>query len=525
MPTDKKIELEAPAPYEPIVFDEPRFYFSALERSTVKTVLTGVFLFFTLIAATLLYSGFPRQVFSPEYTFSFSFPAISLRELFGPETSLGMLLAFFLIHEALERKNGARSLVAFRRTKKPLPKNAAVFLHPQTIKFLERVCQAMQKKDMDALIPVILREFLKSARMSQVLKHLEIDEASFAKDVSTLQGLMDDTFEKEKAFSPRGEFFQRLLREGLLEALNLGHAYVMPEDIVLATLDEEIPVLKTFLQRWNMHQDDLRAIVHVLDASNRHFSRRGSRSIKHRVMNRAWTAKPTYHLDQYAQDLTDLARAGYAGFLVGHQGEVGTVLRILNRAAKNNVLLVGEAGAGKTTILEHVAWLITREEVPEKLFDKRLVVLDVGLLIAGTKNAGDLHNRVVEVMNDVLRAGNVILAIPEIHTLLTAGGSEGISISTVLGPVFSGGALQVIGLTDAKQYHSIIEPHAEFKNHFDVVEVKEIDEKDALRVLAGQARVLEDMEGITISYPALKKTIELSKRYIHDKPLDRKSVV
>ncbi|MDO8558034.1 MAG: ATP-dependent Clp protease ATP-binding subunit [bacterium] len=525
MAKEQKIILDAPPPPSSSVkFDDPNFYFSAIERKVVRGGFVAAFCFFAVVAVSLLFSGFPRQIFDPRYVFSFSFPANALKDLFGPEISLGMLFALFFVHEIFERKHGMRSLIAFRRSKKPLPKNAAIFLHPLSIAFLGRVCCAMRGKDLDALIPIMLREAMAHKRIQKALGYLEIDVTSFAKDLETLQGLMDDTFEKEKSFSPRNEFFQRLLRESLLESLNLGHEYVMPEDIVLSTLDEEIPALKTFLQRWSVHQDDLRGIVYALDASSRHFLRRGSRSIKHRVMNRAWTARPTYHLDQYAQDLTDLARAGYAGFLVGHREEVGIVLRILNRATKNNVLLVGETGSGKTTIVEHIAWLINREEVPQKLFDKRLVVLDVGLLVAGTKNIGDLHRRVVEVMNDIARAGNIILAIPEIHTLLTTGSGEGISISTVLGPMFSGGAFQVIGLTDAKNYHAVIEPHAEFKNNFDTAEVKEIDEKDALRVLSGRARILEDVEGIAISYPALKKTVELSARYIHDKLFPAKAL-
>lgn len=507
-----------------MIFNDPRFFFSKAERRATGIVLGIVFWFFAFIAGALVYYGLPREIFSPDYVLSFRFPAAALRDIFTPEVSLGVLIFLVLLHGVLERGKGDRSLAAFRRSKKAIHANGAAFLHPGTFSMVGRIIEEMRGRDIDSLVPVILQCSIEDKRIKSILAHLEIDREGFIKDLLMLRGLMDDSFEKEKIFSPRGPLFQRLLRESLLEALNLGQDYVMPEDLMLAILDENIPALKTFLARWNIRQDDVRSIAYTVNMSRRHFLRRGSRTVRHRIMNRAWTARPTYTLDRYASDLTDLAREGYAGFLVGHQVEVNACLRILNRVSKNNILLVGEAGSGKTTILEHIAWLISREEVPQKLFDKRLAVLDVGLLVAGAKNVGDLQNRVVEVVNDVVRAGNIILAIPDIHTMLTAGQGEGVSISTVLGPVFAQGAFQVIGLTDPQSYHKIIEPNSNFKSHFEMVTVKEICSEDALQVLAARARTLEQFEGITISYPALKKAIEFSDRYMHDKQFPAKAL-
>ena len=509
----------------PVVFRDPRLSLTPLERSAARFAFRALFFFFAAVAALLIYFGFPREAFSPEYVFSFAYFLQALIAITTPEFALGILIAFFLFHELLERGRAARSLAGFRRRAFAMPKNIVPFFHPETFRILEQVASDMRGKDTDALVPTMLSRAFACPRLVRALTYLEIDALAFAKDVQVLQNLLDNTFEAERLFTLNNELFRRLLREALLEAINLGHTYVLPEDLALAVLDEEILALKTFIARWSITQDDLRSISFVLENSRRHFFlRRGSRTLKHHIMNRAWTARPTPLLDRFAHDLTDLAREGYAGFLVGHQGEANAVLRILNRATKNNVLLVGEAGSGKTTILEHVSWLITREEVPPKLFDKRLAVLDVGLLVAGAKNVGELQQRVVGVVDDILRAGNVILAIPEIHTLLTAGASEGVSISTVLGPVFSQGAFQVVGLTDAKSYHMLIEPHADFKNHFDTVEVAAIGAKDALQVLSARARALEEFEGIAISYPALKKTIELAERYVHDKLFPAKAL-
>ncbi|MDP3963824.1 MAG: ATP-dependent Clp protease ATP-binding subunit [bacterium] len=518
---------DVPAPPPTVYFDHPYFRLSPFERHGARFAFRLLFGIALAIMGLLLYAGFPRFALTAEVEDLFRFSFEGLMALFNAEFSLGLLIAFFLAHEAAEYGRGADSLIALAR-KRAIPDriNGADFLHPDTHHIIEHIIDHMRDKDIDALIPAVLGETLTHPRLQKAFAYLEIDRKAFAADLKNLQGILDYEFEPEKLFSYRSQVFQRILREGMIEASRLGHEYVMPEDLMLAVLDEDIQALKTFLARWNIGQDDLRTIARVINVGGRRTRRVGSRrrTVKHQVMNRAWTARPTYALDRYARDLTDLARSGMGGFMIGHNAELGAIIRILNRATKNNVLLMGDAGSGKTTILEYLARLIAREDVPEKLFDKRLVVLDVGTLVAGARTVGDLQARVVSVIDDIIKAENVILAIPDIHTILTAGQNEGISISTVLGPVFAQGAFQVIGLTDAKQYHALIEPHAEFKNHFDMVEVNEIAPDETLEVLAIYARTLEASEDIVVSFPALKKTVELAGRYIHDKLFPAKAI-
>lgn len=525
--TEPTISQYAPAPPAPatVYFDDALFRFSPIERGVARGFLAALYWFGIAITIALMYFGFPRMLPAQTMRELFEQPYAVLVSVFNAELSLSLLAAFLLAHAAAERKGARRSLGELaKRRRLPNRIAGADFLHPESRAIVERIIGRMRGKDIDALVPITLQETLRHERLQKLFVYLEIDRAAFTKDLDTLQGVLDYAYEPDKRFSYRGELFQRLLREGMVEALQLGHDCIMPEDLLLAVLDEEIAAFKTFLARWSLLQEDVRTMASVIGMQRRAGRLPMARTVKHRIMNRAWTARPTYELDRYARDLTDLARAGATGFMIGHGREVSAITRILNRQTKNNVLLIGEAGSGKSTILEYLARLIAREEVPEKLFDKRLVVLDVGLLVAGARTVGELQQRVVAVVEDIVNAGNIILAIPDIHTLLTAGEGEGISISTVLGPVFAQGAFQVIGLTDARQYHAVIEPHTEFKNHFDTVEVKEITKDEALRILAAHARALEQSERITISYPALKKAVELAGRYIHDKLFPAKAI-
>ena len=384
-----------PAPPPVVYFDDPRFHFSPFEQRGVRYIFRALFFAGVAIVVLLLYFGFPRTFPADSIGDFFQHPYEGLTLLFGAEFSLGILSAFFFAHEVAEWKRGKDSLVALaHRHKVPERISGTDFLHPDTQTVIERIIKLMRHKDIDALIPTILQEALKHPRLRKAFGYLEINQAAFAKDLENLQGILDYAYEPEKLFSYRSPVFQRILRESMIEAMRLGHEYIMPEDLLLAVLDEDIQALKTFLARWNVGQEDLRTVARVINVGRRTRPVRRSRgTIEHRIMNRAWTARPTYALDQYGRDLTDLARTGSVGFMIGHNAELGTVIRILNRATKNNILLVGDAGSGKTTILEYLARLIVREEVPEKLFDKRLVVLDVGTLVAGTRTVGEMQQR------------------------------------------------------------------------------------------------------------------------------------
>ncbi|OGY63585.1 MAG: hypothetical protein A3I24_01410 [Candidatus Harrisonbacteria bacterium RIFCSPLOWO2_02_FULL_41_13b] len=240
--------------------------------------------------------------------------------------------------------------------------------------------------------------------------------------------------------------------------------------------------------------------------------------VRHRVMNRAWTARPTPTLDQFGEDLTDLARAGKAGFLIGHQLEYGRVLDVLSRPGNPNALLIGEPGSGKETIIAHLAHELAKDRVPAPLFDKRLVKLDIGSMVAGAAE-GELQRRIKKVVSEIMIAGNVILYIPDIHQLIKTSGQLRLSAAELLLPVIKSSAFSVVGSTYPREYKQHIEPDTDFASAFEPIRVQEINEEEAVRFMVYDGIFLEAQYKIVISFGAIKESVRLAKKYFRQKLL------
>jgi len=253
-------------------------------------------------------------------------------------------------------------------------------------------------------------------------------------------------------------------------------------------------------------------------------TKRHPRKVKHVVMNRAWTAQPTPFLDRFSYDLTDLARAGLIEVVVGRDREVAEAERILSRASKNNVLLVGEEGAGKMAVVRELTKRIVKQNTFSKLLDKRLVVLDAASLVADVRREGELEGRLTKVLDEVVRAGNIILCIPDIHNLAEVGKFGAFSGSEILAPVFSKAAFQVIGTTTPFDFHRSIEGQAAFASTFEKVQVNEMSPDTALEFLALRAPVIEQKNRVILTYGAMKKAVDLSFRFISDRLLPGKAL-
>ncbi len=240
--------------------------------------------------------------------------------------------------------------------------------------------------------------------------------------------------------------------------------------------------------------------------------------IRHRFMNRAWTARPTPTLDEYSIDFTDLAREQKVGFLIGHEPEYDRIVDILSRKNKPNALLVGEPGSGKESLVAHLAFEIIKDRVPNSLFDKRLVTLKIGDLISGA-TAEEVSARVNQLIREIIMAGNIILYIPDIHNLSRTSGPQYLNAADILIPAIVGDAFPLIGSTYPKEFKQMIESQSDFANAFEVIQVNEISENEAVKLLTYESIILENQYKIIISFGAVKQAVILAHKYFHQKLL------
>ncbi|MBQ2900162.1 MAG: ATP-dependent Clp protease ATP-binding subunit [Oscillospiraceae bacterium] len=230
-------------------------------------------------------------------------------------------------------------------------------------------------------------------------------------------------------------------------------------------------------------------------------------------------------LDKYSRDLTRLAKENAFDPVIGREKEITRVIQILSRRTKNNPCLIGDAGVGKTAIAEGIAQRMAKGEVPENLKNRRLCSLDLSLMIAGTKYRGDFEERIKTVIDEVIRSGNIILFIDEVHTIVGAGAAEGaIDASDILKPQLARGELQLIGATTTEEYRKFIRKESALDRRFQSVDVEEPDAKTAVRILEGLKDRYEKFHKITITESAIKAAVRLSVRYLPEKRLPDKAI-
>lgn len=236
-------------------------------------------------------------------------------------------------------------------------------------------------------------------------------------------------------------------------------------------------------------------------------------------------AEGTPSLDQFSRDLTELARDGKLDPVVGREAEIDRVIQILSRRSKNNPCLIGEPGVGKTAIVEGIAERIMGGMVPDTVLGKRVVSLDLSGIVAGSKYRGEFEERIKKVLAEVAKAGNVLLFIDEIHTIIGAGGAEGaIDASNILKPALARGEVQVIGATTIEEYRKYIEKDAALERRFQPVVVEEPTEEEAISILKGLRGQYESHHHVTITDEAVEATVRLSARYINDRFLPDKAI-
>ena len=236
-------------------------------------------------------------------------------------------------------------------------------------------------------------------------------------------------------------------------------------------------------------------------------------------------AQKTPTLNSFGRDLTDLARQGGLDPVVGREKELRRVIQILSRRTKNNAVLIGEAGVGKTAVAEGLAQAIHRGEVPEKMQSKRVVALDMARVVAGTQYRGQFEERLKRIIDETKRSGNIILFLDEIHTMVGAGGAEGaMDAANILKPALARGELQCIGATTLKEYHKSIEKDAALERRFQSVQVDEPSVADTIRILKGIAPKYEEHHSVRFSQEAIRAAVELTARYLPARQLPDKAI-
>ncbi|MEI7768101.1 MAG: Clp protease N-terminal domain-containing protein, partial [Phycisphaerae bacterium] len=353
-----------------------------------------------------------------------------------------------------------------------------------------------------------------------VLKNLDIDLRRVRLEVEKLVKSGPDMVTMGKL--PQTPRAKKVIEYAIEEARNLGHNYVGTEHLLLGLLREKDGVAAQVLINLGLKLEEVREeVLNLLGAGVESEAAPGEQ----RETQAKGGKSKTPALDSFGRDLTDLAREGTLDPVIGRSNEIERVIQVLCRRTKNNPVLLGEAGVGKTAIVEGLAQKIISNDVPEILADKRIVVLDLAMMVAGTKYRGQFEERIKAVMNEVRRAHNIILFIDELHTLVGAGGAEGaIDASNVLKPSLSRGEIQCIGATTLDEYRKYIEKDGALERRFQTVMVEPPNKEETLEILRGLRDRYETHHRVSITEEALKAAVELSTRYITARCLPDKAI-
>ena len=316
------------------------------------------------------------------------------------------------------------------------------------------------------------------------------------------------------SFTPR---VKRVLENSLREAMQMGQSYLSTEHLLLGIVRENEGTALDVLSRLGVKGDDIRTALNDLVGQSPVYAGRNP-------FEAAGTV-PDSALKEFGTDLTQKARDGKLDPVIGRAGEIERVMQILSRRQKNNPLLIGEPGVGKTAVAEGLAQLIVSNQVPDILRGKRLLTLDVSALVAGSKYRGEFEDRLKKCIKEVKDAGDIILFIDEMHTLIGAGSAEGsIDAAAILKPPLSRGEIQVIGATTIDEYRKHLEKDSALERRFQPITVGEPNEEQALRIMEGLRDRYEAHHQVHFTDEALQAAVTLSDRYIQDRFLPDKAI-
>jgi len=345
---------------------------------------------------------------------------------------------------------------------------------------------------------------------SQGLKPEYVEE-----EILRIDGVMN-TLESDPEFTPRAK---RIIENSAKEAMRMGQNYVGTEHILLALMREIDSVAVRILIDTNIDPQRIFADLLRLLSEDSPVANYSDSSFSSSVD----TNTPT--LNQYGKNLTALAKESKLDPVIGRKNEIQRIIEILSRRTKNNPVLIGEPGVGKTAVVEGLAQMIVDNKVPEILKNKKVVSLDMSAMIAGAKYRGDFEERLKNVLQEIKKAGNIILFIDEMHTIIGAGAAEGaMDAANILKPLLSRGEIQIIGATTLNEYRKHIEKDAALERRFQTVIVDEPTTEDTVKILRGLKDKYEAHHKVKITDEAIKAAVDLSERYINDRFLPDKAI-
>jgi ATP-dependent Clp protease ATP-binding subunit ClpC len=350
---------------------------------------------------------------------------------------------------------------------------------------------------------------------ARVLESLDITVEEVRAQVARIVGQGDEVTTGQIPFTPRAK---KVLELALREALSLGHNYIGTEHILLGLVRENEGVAARILLDFDADAEKIRnEIIRMLSGPGR---RQGGGQ-----QGSGEKAKSSKLLDQFGRNLTKLAAEGKLDPVVGRATEIERVMQILSRRQKNNPVLIGEPGVGKTAVVEGLASRISANQVPELLKGKQIYTLDLAALVAGSKYRGEFEERLKKVMKEITQRGDIVLFIDELHNLVGAGAAEGaIDAASILKPALARGELQTIGATTLDEYRKYLERDAALERRFQQVRVDEPTIDDTVQILRGLRDRYEAHHRCKISDDALKAAAELADRYIQDRHLPDKAI-
>ena len=358
---------------------------------------------------------------------------------------------------------------------------------------------------------------------AKALKSMGVNLKDARAEVEKIIGRGSGFVAVEIPFTPRAK---RVLELSWDEARQLGHNYIGTEHLLLGLIREGEGVAARVLENLSVDLNKVRTnVVKMLGETKTTTSGSGSTSTSSSSSSSSTSKAKTPSLDEFGRDLTLAAQELRLDPVVGREKEIERVIQILARRTKNNPVLIGEPGVGKTAVAEGLASRIVNAEVPDILDGKKVIQLDMGLLVAGTKYRGEFEERLKKIMDEIRQAGNVILVIDEMHTLIGAGAAEGaIDAANILKPALSRGEIQVIGATTLDEYRKYVEKDSALERRFQTVIIDEPSIDESIEIIKGLKPKYEEHHGLIISDAAIEAAVKLSSKYITDRFLPDKAI-